>query len=53
MLTQLIVEANPIEKETATKVAELFNTNRTYFNEAQRLKAEKPGLFEAVKKVSN
>lgn len=31
-----------MDNKTITKVAELFNTNRTYFNEAQRLKDEKP-----------
>jgi len=49
--TQLIVEReNRTANETASKVASLFNTNRTYINEAQRLKDEKPELFEAVKR---
>jgi len=48
--TQLIVKGDPNINSTATKVAELFQTNRTYFNEAQRLKDEKPELFEAVKR---
>lgn len=47
-VSQLIDEQNI--NRTDTKVAELFNTNRTYFNEAQRLKDEKPELFEAVKR---
>ncbi len=47
--TQLIVEGNRTDNETASKVAELFNTNRTYFNEAKKLKDEKPELFEEVK----
>jgi len=48
--TQLIVEgSNRTKNETATKVSQLFNTNRTYFNEAQRLKEEKPELFDQIK----
>jgi DNA modification methylase len=47
--TQLIVEGNRTDNETASKVAELFNTNRTYFNEAKKLKDNKPELFEEVK----
>ena len=34
---------------TDKKTAELFNTNSAYIYEAQRLKNEKPELFEAVK----
>lgn len=32
-----------------TKTAELFNTNRTYVNEAAKLKEERPEAFEKVK----
>ena len=42
----------PSEKEankTATKAAELFNTNRTYINQAAKVKAEAPEAFEKVK----
>lgn len=34
---------------TATKVAELFNTNRTYVNKAIKLKKENPKQFDRVK----
>lgn len=42
MPEQLIVPPKP-ERSTAHKAAELFHTNRTYINEALRLK--KPGLM--------
>jgi N6-adenosine-specific RNA methylase IME4 len=32
------------------KAAEIFNTNRTYISEAQKLKEEKPEVFEQVKR---
>ena len=35
--------------KAATKLATTFNTNRTYINEAARLKEEKPEIFEQVK----
>jgi len=34
---------------TPTKAAKLFNTNRTYVNQAAKLKAEAPEVFEQVK----
>lgn len=34
---------------TPTKTAELFNTNRTYVNQASKLKEQAPEVFEAVK----
>lgn len=34
---------------TAHKTAELFNTNRTYVNQASKLKEQAPEVFEAVK----
>jgi hypothetical protein len=37
------------ESRTATKAAELFNTNRTYINQAAKVKAEAPEAFEKVK----
>jgi N6-adenosine-specific RNA methylase IME4 len=37
------------QRRTSYQVAELFNTNGKYIQEAQRLKDEKPELFEAVK----
>lgn len=47
--TQLIVESGRSEREAAHKAAELFNTNRTYINEAAKLKEERPDDFERVK----
>ena len=44
-LRQLIAE--PVK--TDKKVAEMFNTNRNYINEAQRLKRDKPEVFEQIK----
>jgi hypothetical protein len=37
------------ETATATKAAELFNTNRTYVNQAAKVKSEAPEAFEKVK----
>ena len=37
------------EAKTAHKAAELFNTNRTYINDAARLKEERPDAFEKIK----
>lgn len=45
--SQLIDER--ITSRTDDKIADIFNTNRTYVNEAQKLKNEKPELFEEVK----
>lgn len=50
-ITQEIVE-QPVcraDNETAAKVAEVFNTNRTYINEAAKLKETSPETFEMVK----
>lgn len=38
-----------IEDKAAHKTAELFSTNRTYVNQAAKLKAEAPQVFEQVK----
>lgn len=46
---QLIAEVSPDENKTAHKVAEVFNTNRTYINEAAKLKETSPETFEMVK----
>lgn len=46
--SQLIDESN--SNRTDTRVADMFNTNRQYIREAQKLKNEKPELFEAVKR---
>jgi len=40
---------NPDDNKTATKAAELFNTNRTYINQAAKVKAAAPEAFEKVK----
>ena len=40
---------DPNEKATATKAAELFNTNRTYVNQAVKIKTAAPEVFEKVK----
>lgn len=45
---QLIAPAKD-ERSTAHKVAEVFNTNRTYINEAAKLKESSPDAFEMVK----
>lgn len=37
------------ERETAHKAAELFNTNRTYVNQAVKMKQTAPEVFERVK----
>ncbi len=37
------------ETATATKAAELFNTNRTYVNQAVKMKSAAPEVFEKVK----
>ncbi len=39
----------PDESKAATKAAELFNTNRTYVNQAAKIKAQAPEVFEKVK----
>lgn len=46
---QKIAPSEKIERETATKAAELFNTNRTYINQAAKVKAAAPEAFEKVK----
>ncbi len=45
----LHLERNPNANSTPTKVATLFNTNRTYVNDAARIKKESPEKFEQVK----
>jgi len=47
--SQKIDEVSANEKRSDHKTAELFNTNRTYVNQAARLKAEAPEVFEQVK----
>lgn len=40
---------NDNSKETSAKVAALFNTNRTYVNQAVKMKTAAPEVFEKVK----
>ncbi len=49
-ISQLIDES-PDYNETRSdhKAAELFNTNRTYINDAAKLKEERPDAFEKIK----
>jgi Domain of unknown function (DUF4326) len=49
-VTQKFVEPQkPQEREAAHKAAELFNTNRTYVNQAVKMKTAAPEVFEKVK----
>ncbi len=45
-----LLDENPNKNSAHTKIAETFNTNRTYINEATKLKNEKPQVFEQVKR---
>ena len=47
--TQKIEEVSKNEKSSDHKTAKLFNTNRTYVNQAAKLKIEAPEVFEQVK----
>jgi hypothetical protein len=47
--SQKIDETSGNEKRSDHKAAKLFNTNRTYVNQAAKLKAEAPEVFEQVK----
>ena len=46
---QIIAPSEKDDGKTATKAAELFNTNRTYVNQAAKVKSEAPEAFERVK----
>jgi hypothetical protein len=46
---KLSAPTNQHADKTATKAAELFNTNRTYVNQAAKVKSEAPEAFEKVK----
>jgi ParB-like chromosome segregation protein Spo0J len=46
---QKIAPSQKAERETATKAAEMFNTNRTYVNQAVKMKTAAPEVFEKVK----
>jgi len=47
LVRQLIAEQKPIK--TDAQIAQTFNTNRTYVNEAAKLKTERPEVFAQVK----
>jgi N6-adenosine-specific RNA methylase IME4 len=46
---KLLQTKNPNENAVSTKAAEMFNTNRTYINEAKKLREESPEAFEKIK----
>ena len=48
-LQQKIVAVSPNRNVTDTKAAELFGTNRTYINQAAKLRNEAPEVFEKLK----
>lgn len=48
-LGKKISQGSEEEHKTAHKAAELFNTNRTYINQAAKVKASAPEAFEKVK----
>lgn len=48
-LGNIFPQPNPETNKTASKVADLFNTNRIYINKAADLKENKPEIFEQVK----
>lgn len=49
-VVQLVEQQNPNENKTVTKVADLFNTNKQYIYDAEKLKNEKSEVFEQIKK---
>jgi len=46
---QMFAQGSKDDGKTATKAAELFNTNRTYVNQAVKMKTAAPEVFEKVK----
>jgi len=48
-ITQLIVEQVKPRIETSAKLAGTFSTNRTYINEAAKIKKEQPEMFVQIK----
>jgi N6-adenosine-specific RNA methylase IME4 len=48
----LLQVRDPNENAVATKLADAFNTNRTYINEAAKAKKENPEVFEQLKNGS-
>jgi len=50
MVQKIVPQASKdTSKLTSHKIAEMFNTNRTYVNQAAKLKVEAPEVFEKVK----
>jgi len=49
VVQKIVPQPKDTSKLVATKTAELFNTNRTYVNQAAKLKAEAPEVFAQVK----
>ena len=48
-VSQLIAEQKPSEQRTDHKAAELFQTNRTYINQAAKIQKVSPEVFAKVK----
>jgi hypothetical protein len=46
---QIIVQSQSTPSATATKAAEIFQTNRTYINQATKIKKASPEVFAKVK----
>lgn len=46
---QIIVQSQSTPSATATKAAEIFQTNRTYINQASKIKKASPEVFAKVK----
>jgi hypothetical protein len=49
IVQKIAQQPSGMETRTVTKAAELFNTNRTYVNQAAKVKSEAPEAFEKVK----
>jgi hypothetical protein len=49
VVQKIVPQPKDTSKLVATKTAELFNTNRTYVNQAAKLKVEAPEVFAQVK----
>lgn len=48
-LSQKIDQVSPNQRRSDSRAAELFGTNRTYINQAAKLRAEAPEVFEKLK----
>ena len=49
IVQKIAQQPSGMETRTVTKAAELFNTNRTYVNQAVKMKSAAPEVFEKVK----